>query len=72
MLFQPTIESVLNDFFDLDDITPLELQQDVFPSLATNVTSHILTSAMQTPLQVIRTRFHFSAFAKKARRVYNE
>jgi hypothetical protein len=56
MMVQPMIESAMNDTFDLDDVTPLELLDSVGPNLATNMASHILCSALLTPLQLVRTR----------------
>lgn len=50
-------ESALNDTFALDDDTPLDLMDRVGPNLVTNITSHLVCSALLTPLQLIRTRF---------------
>lgn len=70
MLVQPMVESALNDTFDLDDVTPIELLDSVGPSLATNMASHVVCSALFTPLQLVRTRKVLQQMSKSSPRKY--
>ncbi|CAG8505547.1 7504_t:CDS:2 [Paraglomus occultum] len=57
LFFQPTIEGILNDAFDLyDDTIPLVYLDKVGPNLATLVASHIVVGVLLSPLEVARTR----------------
>jgi hypothetical protein len=57
LFFQPTIEGVLNDTFDLyDDTIPLVYLEHAGPNIATIVTSHLVTGILLSPLEVARTR----------------
>ncbi|KAK9723055.1 hypothetical protein K7432_002164 [Basidiobolus ranarum] len=57
VLFQPSIEAILNDSFDLyDDTIPLVHLERALPNVVTMVTSHVVTGVVLSPLEVIRTR----------------
>ncbi|KAG2223983.1 hypothetical protein INT45_013440 [Circinella minor] len=57
LFFQPTLEGVLNDVFDLyDDTIPLVHLDRVGPNLATLVGSNLIVGFLLSPLELIRTR----------------
>ncbi|CAG8475756.1 7005_t:CDS:2 [Funneliformis caledonium] len=57
LFLQPTLESALNDAFDLyDDTIPLIYLDHVGPNIATLVTSHLVVGVLLSPLEVVQTR----------------
>lgn len=67
-ILQPTLESLLNESYGLDDETPLQYVDRFWPNVGTMVASHVVSTVVLAPSELILTRISVQPRAESARK----